>query len=1118
VGLLLFQDAKRTGREFILFDDASGDYEGLDSFSREAKSDKVTGYQYKFFPSPLSDIHRAEVKSSIAHAASRSKKLTLEKYVIITPDDLKNSARREGGGDVEWFELIRKKYKNRFEVEHLGHGKLQSLFLQAPYICLYYYPGLVPSGTTKRKTIREIRTQYDTNLTTRYGRIEFVGMSVYKEEASRRIPLEEIYIPLSVVPERSPEETEDTPRADPTAFLAPGAKTVILGDPGSGKSTLMAFLALVGRNESLQKRCKILSDDRLTVIVILRRYADELKARTNLSILDYIIEVTKADFSIDAFDKDFLEFYLESGRAILLFDGLDELPGPRFKSIVRKRIESFNATYPANTTIVTSRIVGYETATRFDESFSHFRVAKLRTPEIEKFIIDWYSARIDDQADSSRNSADLVRIITNPDNDAIRDLARNPLLLTIVALVHRIDAVLPDQRVVLYQKCTETLLNTWYKAKKRDEDLAKGRIERRNRLRVEAIAYWMHRRSLEETGRAVAPHSEILSFLTRYIHDNEKPSTNGEPAEDQAEVFLEFIKSGAGLLIEAGDGLYSFIHLTFQEYLSATHLTSNGEIGGAQAIWDELGGDLDNPRWREVVRLLVASLRSTMGQRFFVEKLLEVRDRKETRDRALLLLGLLRDGIEPAEEESLEIVSHALRTIRGLDNVDDLRAVQSALRSWIDKGQSNVALADRALTSVIVKSPAKQVLSLGLTRPVIGLPAPQRDEIGRISADAGSPEIAATYERLILGETGADRISGWTGMSTLYDFWATESPEGNVAAAASLAISILLDPSMVPERLLKRELIMLCTSGYGPHTDHMMNLLAIALPNVELPQQIRKALRHAFLGRGPVESTQPLRSTLVGKMNGMFVEEEGTKQSPKSSMTENIRRFLSNKARSNPKLKALAKQRLKHTNKSTRELALIRTAFPDKMLADPGSYWRAVLNSEVYGTYIFAPLQVSQGLEPASHWQEGLRASLEHRVPAVLTAYLDPGSWGDLQKRMSAGQENDEDLDFAAWLLLLDAWTLEHGGYSSPEDSPFRKLAEVARTRACPTLDFALCVRGICLGDPLSEERLRELTADRKSAVPLMLSRIGWPQPNTGESARSRNARPGLKEDGKKTG
>ena len=259
---------------------------------------------------------------------------------------------------------------------------------------------------------------------------------------------------------------------------------------------MIRFLALAGLSTSLQERYKAKPDDRLPVVVILRRYADALKARPDVSLLDYIIESTQADFTLKSADTSFFEHYLESGRMLLFLDGLDELPGSHYKELVRDRISSLCVTYPGNTVVVTSRIVGYDKAFGFDTAtFTHHRIAPLRIPDIEQFVNDWYRVRLENRAERERNVDDLLRILKDDAHSAIRQLASNPLLLTIVTLVHRIDAVLPDERIVLYQKCTETLLNTWHTWKYRDaEQRAKGRIERYNRARMEAIAYWMQTR------------------------------------------------------------------------------------------------------------------------------------------------------------------------------------------------------------------------------------------------------------------------------------------------------------------------------------------------------------------------------------------------------------------------------------------------------------------------------------------------------------------------------------------------------------------------------------------------------------------------------------------------
>lgn len=131
--------------------------------------------------------------------------------MLVTPQDPVESATRKSGGDVTWFANLRKKHQLTFVLEHWSHTQLQSLFLQTPAIGLYYYPDLFPSGAARRKTIQQQRTQYDKALKNEYGRIEFVGMAIYKEEAARTVPMENIFIPLSIVPEDAARKTARSP-------------------------------------------------------------------------------------------------------------------------------------------------------------------------------------------------------------------------------------------------------------------------------------------------------------------------------------------------------------------------------------------------------------------------------------------------------------------------------------------------------------------------------------------------------------------------------------------------------------------------------------------------------------------------------------------------------------------------------------------------------------------------------------------------------------------------------------------------------------------------------------------------------------------------------------------
>jgi energy-coupling factor transporter ATP-binding protein EcfA2 len=681
VDLLIFHDTRRRGGTALLLNDKAGDYEGLDSL---ATVDSIrTGFQYKYFKSPLSSAHRSEIAKSLESSFSGKEKSEIAKWIIVTPDDLVEAPKRRDGGDVRWFDTLRVQYRDRLEIEHWGHTKLQALFIETPSVALFYYPELVAHGGPRVKTLRETQELYVANMLTAYGKIQFVGMSVYKPEATKGIEMQHIYIPLTLIRENANDDTY-AERMNPAALLAPRSLAVILGDPGSGKSTLLKFLALASKSPNLQAKFKLREDrNRLPILVTLRRYADELKTRPQLPLIDYMVEVANADFNLRAADIQFFEAFLDSGQAVLCFDGLDELPNSAFKEKIRDRISSLLHTFPGNTCLVTSRIVGYESTFRFDDgNFAHWRIARLQVPEIEQFVTEWYAVREESPKERDDNVTALVRVIRDPEHEAIRELAGNPLLLTIIALVHRIDAVLPDERVVLYQKCTETLLNTWHTWKFRDsEDQAsRTKAERRNKRRIETIAHWMQLRSVGRQQRAIVSYVDLKMFVTAHVQDNERLVDGDTDAEHLADEFLEFVRKRAGLLIEVGDGQYSFVHLTFQEYLAAADIRTISEKGGALALWKNIRDTTDADRWQETTRLLIASLQSPDTRAYLVDQLIRQGERSVTVNRCLLLMGCLIDGIEEAEDRLLDILRLTLLAAVRSSEGDDLKRVTARAR------------------------------------------------------------------------------------------------------------------------------------------------------------------------------------------------------------------------------------------------------------------------------------------------------------------------------------------------------------------------------------------------------------------------------------------------------
>ena len=1046
-------------------------------------------------------------------AAKHEGKLKLKKWILVTPGDFMESATRKDGGDVSWFEGLRARHKLRFELEHWGHTQLLGLFLEAPPLCLFYYPELQSNGVPRRKTIQETRHSYDENIRMTHNRIEFVGMSVYKEEATRGVPMEHIYIPLSVVPEGASSSDEQAPRVNPMNLLAAGQQHVILGDPGSGKSTLLRVLTRVGTSEGLQKRCEGKPDKRLPVLVTLRRYAEQLKQRDNLSLLDYIIESVQGDFSLKSADIEFFEYWLETGQALLLFDGLDELPSPQFKQLVRDRIRTLVTSYPGNTVFVTSRIVGYGRPFRFDEKeFRHHKLAHLLLAEVEQFIQDWYRVRIEDERNRKLNVEDLVRIMRDPSFSAIRELAENPLLLTIIALVHRIDAVLPDQRVILYQKCTETLLNTWHKWKQREgTERVTGKEERRNRRRMEVIAHWMHCRGGEgkKTEAVIAPYDKLKQFLTNHIAQNEKPADPDNDPEDLAEDFLDFVKKRTGLLIEVGDQLYSFVHLTFQEYLCAGHFITEGEIGGAEAIWGNIDDGCDDPRWHEVIRLLVAGLKSDEAQRFLVERLLRTNGREQPVQRAFLAGGLLLDGIDAAVERSREIVGLLFETAWKTEDRDSLRSAASLLRAWRERTEGSSDLLWSLYEATAKRSNLEKRIEIAL--PLVALL--NGEPLSRVKSE--SPSVfgksggcEGVLLRLFLDESlEEEELAPAQGdLERLWayaDALALQSPGGNVFAVVINALACISDAADLCRRRFEAHLSMLGAGvAAGPHGHFAANAFWIirldgggfgALGPLE--GAVRRALDHS--GRHRVET---LERALLALERPRGPGEERVEQRVRHQIAVMARDRAVARARDRAADMGLALERAETANSALvrlREGALeggLEAAYrQDLLLRNRGvSRWDAlVADADFCGALVDAFCDMFD-LHPRVQWWEALRVGFLPKVPERLARFYGKNALDRLVRSAARHALGEAEVYDAAALLLVDIWAWSFSDLKGVEQSPYYQLAELTRGVEAAPLRIAHCLRDLAHGDEHRTGDLKQMVRSQDPEYRAIFKRCYW--------------------------
>ena len=376
---------------------------------------------------------------------------------------------------------------------------------------------------------------------------------------------------------------------------------MVLGGPGIGKSTFLKKLGLEAlKGTEFTRTFRVENKKPVSIRRPLIPVFLELKTFRYENI-DLVAKIAK-EFEICGFPdtEAFTTESLNQGKLLLLLDGLDEVPTRNVNRVI-EQIEAFATQYDKNTFVTSCRTAAYHSSF---QQFSDVTIADFDDDQIEQFIQRWFNSKLDQEAETANHYWEQFQ---NPENQAAKELAQTPLLLTFLCLIYEREQELPNQRSTLYGRALNILLRDWAAEKR----LERGSIYKHLRPEVEKellseIAY----NSFEED-RLFFLKSDITDRIDAYLAD-----TINIPAELDGSAVLHAIESEQGILVERATDTYSFSHLTLQEYLTAFYIVNN------QLTLELASQHLTDQRWREVFLLAIG----LMGRRGY--ELLEAIDQQ----------------------------------------------------------------------------------------------------------------------------------------------------------------------------------------------------------------------------------------------------------------------------------------------------------------------------------------------------------------------------------------------------------------------------------------------------------------------------------------------------------
>jgi len=440
--------------------------------------------------------------------------------------------------------------------------------------------------------------------------------------------LDDIYVSLTISDSGQRSNGIDLGEA-----ISNHSRLVILGDPGSGKTTMLRFLTLTfaralrgkstfreparARDENTKirearnrlKYAYKIADHPLPVFIFLNRLRNVAEWSKERSILEAVYEDWHPVNTTRDLQRQFMEEKIAAGKCIFFLDAFDELGSQDAREQIAVKLGEFCAQSPeGNRFVVTSRIVGYQR--QLDRyGFRTLTVQRLSWDLTKRLVDNWYKSLGQPELASRL----LEALSSNP---RLNDLATNPMLLSLIVLIQYVLPLIPDKRHVLYEECLKILVERRYAPPRVQREFNELLPADEATTIVRSIALKMHEEKLREIPR---PRLED-ALIPEILH----AMPLSKAAKASSKDILANIEQRSQLLTERGvndngEAVMAFSHLTFQEYLVSKEFWSDMATRGKKLVMTDLVSrhSADPDWWEEVALLFAAQLESKDQQPFF---------------------------------------------------------------------------------------------------------------------------------------------------------------------------------------------------------------------------------------------------------------------------------------------------------------------------------------------------------------------------------------------------------------------------------------------------------------------------------------------------------------------